>query len=194
MGVVLLVFHNSGFVLPRDPSGYYSEEMNPRFLIRFAILATVSVLLAGCSSPADVDANAEGKPLQLRLVTSSVDGTCTALVLRSEGPASSCNKAGTTTYELGKLLGTVTPTSVTLSKDQGSAHSITLKLNTADMSTLGKVSGDAIDKKLAIVLDGRVLSAPLVKAPITDSPLNLAFGTASEAKQTAVELRKSTTP
>ena len=186
--------HDSGFVLPWDPAGYYSEEMNSRFVVHFAVLATVSALLAGCSSPADVEANAGGKPLQLRLVTSSVNGTCTALALRSDGPASACNRAGTTTYELGKLLGTVTPTSVTLSKDQGSAHSIILELNTADTNTLGKVSGDAIDKNLAIVLDGRVLSTPLVKAPITSSPLTLAFGTASEAKQTTAELRTSATP
>lgn len=84
--------------------------------------------------------------------------------------------------------------SVTLSKDQGSAHSVILVLNQADTSTLGNVSGDAIDKNLAIVLDGRVLSAPLVKAPITTSPLTLAFGSASEAKQTAADLSASATP
>ena len=67
-------------------------------------------------------------------------------------------------------------------------------LNQADTSTLGNVSGDAIDKNLAIVLDGRVLSAPLVKAPITTSPLTLAFGSASEAKQTAADLTASATP
>jgi preprotein translocase subunit SecD len=167
--------------------------MNTRFGVQFAVLAVVTVLLAGCSSTANAGVSATGKPLQLRLVISSVDGTCTAPALRSDGPASACNTAGTTTYELGKSLGTVTPTSVTLSADQGSAHSIILELNAADTSTLGKVSGDAIDKNLAIILDGRVLSAPLVKAPITSSPLTLAFGTASEAKQTAAELGASAT-
>lgn len=180
---------NSGFILPRDPARLYSEEMNPRIAVHVAVLATVSVLLAGCSGPADGDAHAAGKPLQLRLVSSTVDGTCTAPALTSDGPASACNTAGTTTYELGKSLGTVTPTSVTLSADQGSANSIILELNAADTSTLGKVTGDAIDKNLAIILDGRVLSAPLVKTPITSSPLTLAFGTASEAKQTAAKLR-----
>jgi hypothetical protein len=184
---------NSGFILPRDPAGLYSEEMNPRFAVHFAVLAAASVLLAGCSGSADSDARAAGKPLQLRLVSSTVDGACTAPVLTSDDPASACNTAGTTTYELGKSLGTVAPTSVTLSADQGSAHSIILELNAADTSTLGKVTGDAIDKNLAIILDGRVLSAPLVKTPITSSPLTLAFGTASEAKQTAAELRASAT-
>ena len=168
--------------------------MNTRFGVDFVVLAAVTVLLAGCSSTADAGAGATGKPLQLRLVISSVNGTCTAPALRSDGPASACDSAGTITYELGKSLGTVTPTSVTLSKDQGSAHSVLLELNTADITTLGKVSGDSIDKNLAIVFDGRVLSASLVKAPITSSPLTLAFGTASDAKQTAAELAASATP
>jgi preprotein translocase subunit SecD len=168
--------------------------MNTQFVVRFAVVAAISALLAGCSSAAAGDANAAGKPLQLRLVSSSMDGTCTAPALQSDGPASACDRAGTITYELGKSLGTVTPTSVTLSKDQGSEHSIILELNAADTSTLGKVSGEAMDKSLAIVLDGRVLSAPVVKAPITSSPLTLAFATAAEAKQTAAELSASATP
>ena len=95
---------------------------------------------------------------------------------------------------LGKSLGTITPSSVVLAKDQGSAHSVILELNKADATTLGNVSGEAIDKHLAILLDGRILSAPLVKEPVTTSPLTLAFGTASEAKQVAAELSASATP
>jgi len=174
--------------------GFYSEEMNTRFITCFTALAAATVLLAGCSSTAAGGAGSPAKPLQLRLVTSSAEGTCSAPALTSDGPSSACDRAGTTTYELGKSLGTITPTSVTLSKDQGSAHSVLLVLNQADTSTLGKVSGDAIDKNLAIVLDGRVLSAPLVKAPITTSPLTLAFGSASEAKQSAADLSASVTP
>jgi preprotein translocase subunit SecD len=174
--------------------GFYGEEMNTRFVARFAVLAGVTVLLAGCSSTAAGAAGSSGKPLQLRLVTSSAEGACNAPALTSDGPSSACDRAGTTTYELGKSLGTITPTSVTLSKDRGSARSVILELNQADTSTLGKVSGDAIDKNLAIVLDGRVLTAPVVKAPITTSPLTLGFGSASEAKQTAADLSASATP
>jgi preprotein translocase subunit SecD len=176
-----------------DPTGFYSEEMNTRFIAHCTVLAAVAVLLGGCSSTATGDASSSGKPLQLRLVTSSAQGTCSAPALTSDGPASACDSAGTTTYELGKSLGTITPTSVTLSKDQESTHSVTLELNKADTDTLGNVSSKAIDKNLAILLDGRVLSAPTVKAPITTSPLTLAFETASEAKQTATELRASAT-
>lgn len=167
--------------------------MNTRLIARFTVLGAATVLLAGCSSTATDDASSPGKPLQLRLVTSSVEGTCSAPALTSDGPASACDSAGTTTYELGKSLGTITPTSITLSKDQGSTHSVILELNKADIDTLGNVSGEAIHKNLAILLEGRVLSAPVVEAPITTSPLTLAFETASDAKQTATELRASAT-
>jgi preprotein translocase subunit SecD len=168
--------------------------MNTRLVASFAVLAAVVTLLAGCSSTATGATSTPGKPLQLRLVISSVEGTCSAPALTSDGPASACDRAGTTTYELAKSLGVVTPTSVALRKDQGSANSVTLELNTADTGTFADVSRKAIDKYLAIVLDGRVLSAPLVKDPITTSEVTLSFGTASEAKQVAAELSASATP
>lgn len=166
--------------------------MNTRFVARFAVLATAVLLLAGCSGTAG-DAGSAGKPLQLRLVTSSVDGACTVPALTTDGPASACGSTGAVTYQLGKSLGTITPTSVTLAKDQGPAHMVVLELNSADTATLGTVSGEAMDKKLAIILDGRVLSAPNVKAAITTSPINLAFGTAAEAKQAVADLSASAT-
>ena len=162
--------------------------MNTRFVRLFTVLSGVAVLLAGCSSAASGDAGSAGKPLQLRLVISSAEGACSAPTLSSDGPASAWDSAGTTTYELGKSLGTITPTTVTLSAEQGSTPSVILELNKKDTDTLGNVSGKAIDQNLAIILDGRVISAPLVKAPITISPLTLAFATASEAKQTASDL------
>lgn len=172
----------------------YTERMDTRFVARIAVLAAVATLLAGCSSTATGATSSPGKPLQLRLVISSVEGTCSAPALTSDGPASACDRAGTTTYELAKSLGVVTPTSVTLPSDQGSTNSVTLELNEADTTTFGDVSREAIDKHLAIVLDGRVLSAPLVKESLTTSEMTLAFGTASEAKQVAAELRASATP
>jgi len=166
--------------------------MNTQFVRHFTVLAAVAVLLAGCSSAVSGEAGPAGKLLELRLVISSAEGACSAPALSSDGPASACDSAGTTTFELGKSLGTITPTTVSLSAEQGSTHSVILELNKADTDTLGDVSGKSIDQNLAIILDGRVLSAPLVKAPITTSALTLGFGTASEAKQTAAEL--SATP
>jgi preprotein translocase subunit SecD len=166
--------------------------MDAQFVRHFTVLAAVAALLAGCSSAASGEAGSAGKPLELRLVISSTDGDCSAPAVNSDGPARACDSAGTTTFELGKSLGTITPTSVSLSPEQGSTHSVILELNTVDTKTLGDVSSKSLDQNLAIVLDGRVLSAPLVLAPITTSPLTLGFGTASEAKRTAAEL--SATP
>jgi len=56
------------------------------------------------------------------------------------------------------------------------------------------VSGKAIHKQPVALLDGQVLSVPLVEDPITTGPLTLAFGAASQAKQVAAELSASATP
>jgi preprotein translocase subunit SecD len=167
--------------------------MHTRSVARVAVLATVVALLAGCSSAASGGNGSPGTPLQLRLVTSSVEGPCSAPALTSDGPASACDRAGTTTYQLGKSLGVITPISVVLRKDQGSAQTIILEFDKADTDTLGDVSREALEKHLAILLGDRVLSAPLVKNPITTSQLALAFGTAAEAKQVAAELGASAT-
>ena len=162
--------------------------MHTRSVARVAVLAAVVALLAGCSSAASGGNGSPGTPLQLRLVTSSAEGPCSATTLTSGGPASACDRAGTTTYQLGKSLGVITPISVVLPKGQGSAQTVILEFDKADTDTLGDVSREALEKHLAILLDDRVLSAPLVKNPITTSQLTLAFGTAAEAKQVAAEL------
>ncbi|QNE45794.1 hypothetical protein F1C58_01955 [Glaciihabitans sp. INWT7] len=168
--------------------------MNTRFGVRSGALFAGVLLLTGCTSAAGGDTPSSVKPLEFRLVTSSVDGACDARALTSHDPGTACNMAGTITYELGESLGAVTPTSVTSPTGQGSANSVVLELSTADTSTLGTVSGGAVGKKLAILLDGRVLSAPLVAAPITAGPLTLAFASASEAEQTAAALKGTETP
>jgi preprotein translocase subunit SecD len=110
-------------------------------------------------------------------VISSTEGTCSAPAVTSDSPAGACDNASATTYELAKALGAITAISVALPKDQGSAHSVTLEPNKADAGTLDEVSREAVDKHLAIVLDGGVLSAPLVNEPLTTNMLTLAFGT-----------------
>ena len=178
-----------------------SSDVRPRLTNRtrrgptFALaLAGVVTLLTGCSSTAAGDTSSPGKPLQLRLLISSADGPCTAPALTSDGAGTACDREGTTTYELAKVLGEITPDSIALSEDQGSANSVTLGLNDADTSTLGDVSREALNKNLAIVLDGRVLSAPLVKDALTTNTLTLMFETASEAEQVAADLGATATP
>lgn len=156
--------------------------------------ASLAMLLTGCNTTTAGDTNSPGKPLQLRLVISSVDGPCTAPVLTSDDAAPACDQAGTTSYELAQVLGEITPDSVTLSDDQGSTNAVTLDLNDTDAETLSAASSKALNKNLAMVLDGRVLSAPLVKDTLTSSPLTLMFATATEAKKAAADLSAATTP
>ena len=158
-------------------------------------VTAVMTLLAGCSSDgAEGGTSSRGMPLQLRLVMSSVAGSCTSPDLISDPAASACDREGTTTYELSEVLGVITPESVTLSAVQESAPSVTLSLSDADIVTLGEVSREALNKNLAIILDGRVMSAPMVMDTLTTSPLTLAFATDSEANQAAADLRAPEIP
>ena len=156
-------------------------------------LGAVVVLLTGCSSTPDADTGSPGKPLQLRLVVSSVEGPCTAPALTSDGPAAACDREGTITYDLESSLGTVTPTSVALPEDPRSADSVLIELNAGDSATLVEVTRKALNTNLAFVLDGRVLAAPRVMAASTTSQVALGFGSAAEDEQVATEMTATAT-
>ena len=81
----------------------------------------------------------------------------------------------------------MTPTSVTRG-GQGAGQTVVVKFDKADASTLSDVTGKAIDKQLALLLNGKVLSAPTVKAPITADMVSFGFTTAAEADQFAALL------
>jgi preprotein translocase subunit SecD len=176
----------------RNPIGRtYTEHIRAQTFARLTALLAVASIVAGCSA-ANGDGGSPTPPLQMRLVTSSAEGPCSAPPLTSDGPGSACDRAGTTTYELGESLGVVTPTSATLD-GQGSGQTVVVGFDKADASKLGDVTREALEKQLAILLDGKVLSAPVVKDPITTGKVAFAFGTASEAGQVAAELGASAT-
>src|SRR5450631_252448 len=166
--------------------------MRTRSFAHLTALLGVASIVAGCSG-ANGDGGAHTPPLQLRLVTSSAEGPCSAPPLTSDGPGSACDRAGTTTYELGRSLGVVTPTSVTRD-GQGPGATVVAEFDKADASKFGDVTGKAVEKQLAILLDGKVLSAPVVKEPLTSGNVSFAFGTATEAQKVATELGASATP
>ena len=95
-------------------------------------------------------------------------------------------------HELAESLGVVTPTSVTRD-GQGAGQRVVVEFDKADASTLSDVTGKAIDKQLALLLKGKVLSAATVKDPITAGKVTFGFGTASEADQVAALLGASAT-
>lgn len=160
--------------------------MHPRSFARLAVLLAAASIVAGCAA-ASGDPVSTAPPLQLRLVASSAPGPCSAPPLTSDGPGTACDTAGTTTYELAGSLGAVTPTSVTRNS-QGNGQAVAVKFAKADADTLRDVTSSAIDKRLALLLDGKVLSAATVKAPITAGMFTFSFGTASEADQVATAL------
>jgi len=165
--------------------------MRAQTFARLSVLVAVAFIVAGCGA-ANRDGGSPTLPLQLRLVTSSAEGPCSVPPLTSDGPGSACDRAGTTTYELAKSLGVVTPTSVTLD-GQGAGQTVVAELDKADASKLGDVTREALEKHLAILLDGKVLTAPVVKEPMTAGKVAFTFGTAPEARQVAAELGASAT-
>ena len=169
----------------------HTEHTRAQTFARLTALLAVASIVAGCSA-ANSDGGSPAPPLQLRLVTSSAEGACSAPPLTSDGPGSACDRAGTTTYELGESLGVVTPTSVT--RDGQERQTVVAEFDKADARRLGDVTGKAVEKQLAILLDGKVLSAPVVKEPLTGGNMAFTFGTAAEAEQVAAELGASPTP
>lgn len=162
--------------------------MHTRSVPRLAVFVAAALLAAGCGVTSG-DGGSQMHPLQLRLVTSSSVGTCSAPPLTTDGPGRACDRDGTTTYVLGESLGAVTPTSVT-SQDGG----VEVEMDKAGAGTMREVTTSAVDKQLAILLDGRVLTAPVVKEPVTTGRVALALATPAEADAVAAELQGAATP
>lgn len=165
--------------------------MSTRSFARLTVLVAVASVVAGCSG-ANGDDGSPKPQLQLRIVTSSAEGPCSAPPLTSPGPGSACDRAGTITFELAESLGVLTPTSVTRD-DQGAGLTVDAELDKADATKLGDVTGKAVEKQLAILFNGKVLSAPVVKEPLTGGKVAFGFGTVAEAEKVAAELGASAT-
>jgi len=153
---------------------------------RLVALLAATTLLAGCGAAGGIG-GASAPPLELRIVTASAQETCTVPPLSSDGPGSACDLAGTTTYAVGEPLGVVTPTSVTRS-GEGVQQQVDVRFGTTDRDTLAEVTRAAQGKELALLVDGRVLSASLVMEPITGGAFTFGFGTTGEADQVATAL------
>ncbi len=120
-------------------------------------------------------------------MTSSTEGPCDAPALVTDGAGSACGEDGTTTYQVGASLGTITPASVTR-PGVGDGLVLDLAFDQAGSATLGEVTGKAIGKQMAALIDGRVLSAPHVAAAITGGTVRMSFATSAEAARVAVLL------
>jgi preprotein translocase subunit SecD len=178
-------------ILVRNPVGRIrSEHLRAQTFARVTVLVALASIVAGCSA-ANGDGSSPAPPLQLRLVTSSVEGPCSAAPLTSDGPGSACDVAGNTTYQVGESLGVVTPRSV--KRDGQEKRAVSTQLDKADAKKFGDVTGKAVQKQLAILLNGKVISAPVVAEPLTTGKVTLTFETEAEAQRVATELGASPT-
>lgn len=125
-------------------------------------------------------------------MTSSTEGACDAPALATDGPGTACSEVGTTTYQVGASLGTITPTSVTHPDARGGLE-VDLAFDQTGSAKLGEVTGKAIGKQLAVLINGRVLNAPHVADAITGGTVRMSFATSAEATRVAALLRAAPT-
>ena len=162
--------------------------MRTQSFARLAVLVSTALVVTGCAADGTQKHESSSAPtLQLRLVTSSEAGPCTAPPLTADGPGTACDLNGTTTYDLADSLGVVTPTSVTRD-GQGSAQTVGVEFDEADAKTLSDATGKALNDKLALLVNGKVLSAAAVMAPITNGEFIFGFGKALDADRVAALL------
>lgn len=170
-------------------------RMRMRGSARLTAVLAVASMVGGCGAVGGAGGDGVTPPpsLELRIATSSAAGPCTAPPLTSDGPGSACDMTGTTTYDVGASLGVLTPMSATRDL-QGAEQTLLLQFGTADTTALGDTTAEALGQQLAVLLDGRVISAPSVQAPITEGKVVLGFGTSADADQVAEALGASPTP
>lgn len=126
-------------------------------------------------------------PLDLRLVTSVAPGTCTADPLRSDAGGNACDESGSTTFALGPLLATVVPKTVT-DHSSGAKPSVAMTFGPTDTATLSDLTATTVNKQVAVLLDGKVIAAPVLKAPITNGQVTFTYATVAQAQSVASAL------
>jgi preprotein translocase subunit SecD len=163
---------------------------------RPVVLVAAALLLAGCGSVSGAAVGGSPSPaltLQLRLVDSSTDGPCSEPPLTSTAAGGACGESGTTTYQLGASLGDVAPTAVT-AVTHATTQVFRIEFDDAGKRTLADVTSGAVGKQLALLVEGRVLSAAHVADPITGGQFELAASTPDEATKVAAALHATAAP
>jgi preprotein translocase subunit SecD len=94
---------------------------------------------------------------------------------------------------VGASLGDVTPTAVTYPGGEASRQVFTIQFDQPGSVTLADVTRGAVGKQLALLVEGRVLSAAHVVNPITGGQFKLATTTPAEASKLAAALHASAT-
>ena len=101
--------------------------------------------------------------------------------------------SGTTTYQVGASLGEMTPTAVTYPGGQAARQVFGVELDREGSVKLADVTREAVGRQLAVLVEGRVLSAPTVMDLITNGQLEFVTTTPAEARRAAAALHASAT-
>jgi hypothetical protein len=150
--------------------------------VAFGVGAAGGLWTAGDPVPPAGDAGAP--TLQLRLVESSIEGACGAAPLQGDVAGAACDLAGTTTFELGSALGEVRPSAVQLVEPAR----VQLSFDADDAATVADATRAAVGQRLAMVVEGRVLSEAQVMEAITAGEILLVLDNADDAQQVMTTL------
>jgi preprotein translocase subunit SecD len=78
--------------------------------------------------------------------------------------------------------------------DENNRPAVSFSLNNEGARKFGRVTGDNVGRRLAIILDGRVQSAPVIEGRITDEGRITGTFTLAEAQDLALVLRSGALP
>lgn len=134
---------------------------------RLPWLVLTALLVAGCGRQASPVASTVLPSLQLRHVVSEAEGACTAPPLLTDAAGTSCSFDGRWSYALGPSLADLQPVSARFGSDPlGLETNLEVRLDRAGVERFADVSGDSIGRRVAVLFDGRVVTAPVIQSRI----------------------------
>jgi preprotein translocase subunit SecD len=144
--------------------------------------------------------------LELKIVEQGPSGSREALMVNGQvpvgmeilpGASGIPGEAGTTVYYLVRRAAAVSGTdlrSARPSLDQNGRPAVSFSLNTEGARKFGAVTGQNVGRALAIILDGRVQSAPTINARITSEGIIENMGSQEEVANLSVILNSGALP
>lgn len=163
-----------------------------------ALTATLAVT-AACGRPGDAGQESPASPapaapvLQLRLVTSAEpvgERPCPTAGPAPSAPAELCERTGPMLFRLGRSVAHA-PVRAAGADQSGGRWVVNIQLTDEDGAALATATSGNVGKQLAMVVDARVLSAPIIADPIRNGAIQLA---ADFTEQQARDLAKQLTP
>lgn len=149
---------------------------------------------SGPGSPAQ-DAHTSLGTLQIRTVSSTTPGQCSAPPLTGAAAGRTCSLDSKTTYDLGPSLGELTVTGAQLAVDPPTdGQVVVVDVDRPSAKMLKDVTTRSVGESLAVLLGGRVATAATVQGPIGSGRLQLASGDPAVVAQVAASLHAAPAP